>query len=55
MDTDKARQGLTLVSWAIVSLISHALNWVVMAGLGFAAFRLVDLVTFGKPYLFVKI
>ncbi len=56
MDTEKVRQGLKLVLWAIVSLISHALNWVVMAGVGFVSFLLVDrVVTLGKSYLFIKV
>ena len=56
MDTEKVRQGLKLTLWAIVSLISHALNWVVMAGLGVASFLLVDgVVTLGEGYVFITI
>ncbi len=56
MDTERVRQSLKLVLWAIVSLISHALNWVVMAGLGLVSFLLVDrVVTLGEAYLFIKV
>ncbi len=56
MDTEKVRQGLKLVLWAIVSLISHAVNWVVMAGLGLVSFLLVDrILTLGDTYLFITV
>ena len=55
MDTERVRQVLKLVLWVIVSLISHALNWVVMAGLGLVSFLFVDRVALGEAYLFVKV
>ena len=56
MAIDKVGEGLKLALWVIVSLISHALTWVVMAGLGLASFLLIDgILTLGDAYGFVKI
>lgn len=55
MDTEKVRQGLKLVLWAIVSLVSHALTWIVMAGLGLGSFLLVERVVLEEAFLFVKL
>ena len=56
MAANAIKAGFKLVLWVIVSLISHLLNWVIMAGLGLASFLLVDrAVELEGEYLFVEI
>jgi hypothetical protein len=56
MDAEKVPRILALVLWAVVSLVSHALTWIVIAGLGFVSFWFVDRVVLtGEAYLFFKV
>ena len=56
MADSNARAGFKLILWVIVSLFSHALNWVIMSALGLACFLLVDrYVVVDEQYFFVKI